>query len=115
MVAIGWPERGNLADADSREAIKERYADSYPDRKVERVRVDGGTLHRFVNEISESDRVLTYDKATRTYHIGDVTGEYSSKTRTNIPTILTGGPWIGLAQSAETSLLNPLGARSGVR
>lgn len=76
MVAIGWPEVGDLTDADSRETIKERYAEAYPDRKVGRVRVDGGTLHRFANEIAESDRVLTYDKATRTYHVGNITGEY---------------------------------------
>ena len=63
IVAIGWPEMSDLTDLDSREAIKDRYADVYPDRKSERIPVDGGTLHRFTNQIADADHILNYDKS----------------------------------------------------
>ena len=75
-VAIRWNQIGDLEDTDSREEIKERYRTAYPERKIERLRVDSGTLHRFVNEMLEGDLVMTYDKSTREYHIGCIAGEY---------------------------------------
>lgn len=86
FVAIGWSEIGDLSDADSRDTIKDRYRDVYPDRKPGRVRIDGGTLYRFANEMTDADRVFTYDKSTRTYYAGWITGPYEyNKSRDEYP------------------------------
>lgn len=75
-VAIGWREMGDLSDLDTREDIKERYAEAYENASKSKRAVNSGQLHRFTNVIDEGDLVVTYDKSTREYHVGRVTGEY---------------------------------------
>ncbi|MFB6186223.1 MAG: hypothetical protein ABEI86_05075 [Halobacteriaceae archaeon] len=60
IVAVGWPDLGDLSDCTSRESIKERYKDVYEKRKQGRVNTDTAQLHMIVNRISEGDLVLTY-------------------------------------------------------
>lgn len=62
IVAVGWPDLGDLSDCSSREDIKERYTEVYENRKKGRVNTDSAQLHMIVNRIEEGDLVLTYDK-----------------------------------------------------
>lgn len=74
--AIGWPEMGDLSKLDTREAIKKRYADAYEKASKSKRAVNAGQLHRFVNVVESGDLIVTYDKSTREYHVGTVTGGY---------------------------------------
>jgi len=65
LIAVGWPEMGDLSDCKSRDAIKARYAEVYPDHASGRVPVNAGQLYRFGHEIADQDYVLTYLKASR--------------------------------------------------
>lgn len=76
VVAVGWPELGDLSEKSSRDSIKERYARVYEKRKDGRVNTDSAQLHTLVNRIKEGDLVLTYDKDAREYHVGTVVGPY---------------------------------------
>jgi len=62
LIAIGWPEVGDLSDATTRTEIKARYSDTYLKRKAGRVNTDAAQLYAFINRMSEGDRALTYDK-----------------------------------------------------
>lgn len=74
--AIGWPEMGDLSELDTREQVKSRYAESYENASKNKRAVNAGQLHRFANIIEEGDFVLTYDKSSRRYHVGNVVGRY---------------------------------------
>lgn len=74
--AIGWEEMGDLSALDSREAIKARYEEAYENASKSKRAVNAGQLHRFVNVVAEGDLIVTYDKSTREYQVGVVTGEY---------------------------------------
>ncbi len=76
LVAIGWPEMGDLSDLKTRDAIKARYTEVYPDHASGRVPVNAGQLYRFAREIAEQDYVLTYLKASREFLIGRISGPY---------------------------------------
>lgn len=76
LVAIGWPEVGDLSGLRTREAIKERYREAYPDHSERRLANSAGQLLRFACEISENDYVLTYVKASREMLIGRIIGPY---------------------------------------
>jgi restriction system protein len=77
IVAVGWPDLGDLSDRTSRESIRERYTETYEKRKQGRVKTDSTQLHTFTNRIEEGDLLLTYDKDTREYHAGTVDGPYT--------------------------------------
>lgn len=76
VVAVGWKAVGDLSDLSSYEAVKDRVRQKYPDSTEGQVAAYAGTLHRFKNEISREDYVVTYDRQDRSYVIGKVTGEY---------------------------------------
>lgn len=79
FVAVGWLEMGDLSEVESRDAIKERYSEIFPERKIERLRAHAGILFRFAHEIDSGDAVITYDDSARVYHVGTVTGSYGFK------------------------------------
>ena len=58
MVAIGWPEMDNLSDLKTRDAIKARYAEVYPDHASGRVLINAGQPYRFAHEIAQYDCML---------------------------------------------------------
>lgn len=76
LVAISWKAIGDLSDYPSREEVKERYRDAYPDHSKNRVAVNAGQLYRVAHVMNEGDRVLTYDKSSRNYHYGRIDGPY---------------------------------------
>src|SRR4051812_31181762 len=77
-VALGWELVGNLgAVPPSREEFKKLIASHYPQTKVGAIPVHGGLLYKFVHEMKPHDIVAYPSKATRTIHLGRVTGPYT--------------------------------------
>jgi restriction system protein len=76
LVAIGWSDMGDLSQLKTREAVKERYREVYPEHAEGRVAVNAGQLYRFAHEIDVGDCVMTYLKNSRELLIGRVTGPY---------------------------------------
>jgi restriction system protein len=77
IVAVGWPEAGNLADALTREDIGSRLLAAFPYcRKMQLVSMLG-QLYVFKCKIEINQSVLTYDPMERVYLIGTVTGQYA--------------------------------------
>ena len=76
LIAIGWKGLGELSEFRSREEVKGRYREVYPEHSKSRIAVNAGQLYRFAHVMEEGDRILTYDKSSRTYHYGQITGLY---------------------------------------
>lgn len=77
LVAIGWPEAGDLTAIKTIEAMRERVAAAYPDRKPGAVINAAGVLHKFRNSIKTGDWILSYDPERRTYLLGKASGDYT--------------------------------------
>jgi restriction system protein len=74
VVAIGWREAGDYSGAKTRAEVLQRVAASYPDHTDQQNHVGAGQVWRFLDEIAIGDSVLTYDPATRLYHVGEISG-----------------------------------------
>lgn len=76
VVAVGWPAVGDLSTAKTRKAIADALARVYPGAKAQSQAMAAGQLHRFVNELSPGDAVVTYDPSRRVYLVGEISGPY---------------------------------------
>ena len=77
-IAIGWREMGDLTQiANSRDAVKEKLVEVYPDTKKGAVPVATGMLYRFCHEVQIGDYVVFPSKTDRMVNIGQVTGQYT--------------------------------------
>ncbi|HEY0626445.1 MAG TPA: restriction endonuclease [Allosphingosinicella sp.] len=74
VVAIGWREAGDYSGARSRSEVLQRVAAAYPDHTDQQNHVGAGQVWRFLDEVTVGDSVLTYDPATRLYHLGEIIG-----------------------------------------
>ena len=73
VIAIGWREMGNLQEIPvTREAIKEKYLQVYPDAKKGSVPTSVGMLYRFCHEVQRGDYVVYPSKVDRMINIGEV-------------------------------------------
>ena len=80
VIAIGWKEIGNLRDVPAtREDIKSKYLQVFPDAKKGSVPTSVGMLYRFCYEVQLGDYVVYPSKQDRMINIGEVTGEYVYK------------------------------------
>jgi hypothetical protein len=75
-VAVGWVRSGDVGPLETTEAIRARIDERYAEDSVFRRGQSAGQLHRFRNEITPGDRVVTFDGARREYLVGAVTGDY---------------------------------------
>lgn len=76
VVAIGWPAIGDLSGAKTRKVISDALAKVYPGGKAQSQAMAAGQLHRFVNEMTVGDMIVTYDPSRRVYLIGEISGPY---------------------------------------
>lgn len=74
VVAIGWREAGDYSGAKTRVDVLERVAAAYPANTDQQNNVGAGQVWRFLDEVAIGDGVLTYDPASRLYHIGEIAG-----------------------------------------
>jgi len=75
-VAVGWTELSNLSSTSSRDDVKSKVREAYPQHSEQRVITSAGQIFRFVHEMKEGDYVLTPIRATREVLIGQITGPY---------------------------------------
>lgn len=74
--AIGWSQIGDLSSRDSRDAVKQTYESTYVKHSDGKRNVNVGQLYRFAHVLAEGDLVLSYEKSSREYIVGKVTGGY---------------------------------------
>lgn len=74
VVAIGWREAGDYSDARTRAEVLQLVAAAYPANTNQQNHVGAGQVWRFLDEVALGDAVLTYDPASRLYHIGEIAG-----------------------------------------
>lgn len=73
---IGWLEGGDFTSIRSREQMRERLAEAYPNEKPGWLNNATGSTFKFRHTIKPGDRVITYDPKRREYMLGTVEGEY---------------------------------------
>lgn len=77
VIAIGWKEIGDIRAIDSsREAIREKYIQTYPDAKKGSIPTGVGMLYRFCYELQIGDYIVFPSKSNRMINIGEVISEY---------------------------------------
>jgi len=75
VVSIGWIAMGDMASLTDRESFKQAYARAYPDHSQGKINVNAGQVFRFIREMHPGDLVVTFDKSTRIYSVGEITSE----------------------------------------
>lgn len=76
-IAIGWMAMGDLSlIKNSRDAFKQKYAETYPDKTKQSVANGAGMLYRFCHEVQIGDYVVFPSKLDRMINLGVVEGEY---------------------------------------
>lgn len=76
LVAIGWPDVGDLSRFESREALVARLRERYPGQRAGWYANSGGMLHRFSKKLQSGDGVVTYHRTRRVYAVGTLQGSY---------------------------------------
>ncbi|SCM75462.1 putative restriction endonuclease protein [uncultured Pleomorphomonas sp.] len=76
LVAIGWSALGDLSEAKTRKAVSDAFLRAHPEGKAQSQAMAAGQLHRFVNEMTIGDMVVTYDPSRRTYLVGEISSAY---------------------------------------
>lgn len=80
VATIGWNELGDVSTIDSRDALKEKFQDLYPNKKKMAVAVDVGQVWAFVRRIEKDDLVVLPLKLRAAVAIGRIIGGYSYRT-----------------------------------
>ncbi len=79
-VAIGWDNMGDLTEiASTREAFKDRVAETHPETKPGAIPGAAGVLYRFAVEMQAGDVVIYPSKPDRMVNIGLIVGPYAFK------------------------------------
>lgn len=72
IVAIGWGEIGEIDASDSKDEIRRRIDEAFPNEKPGAQAAWAGSVRRFVKEVKVGDPVVTYDNKTKLYHLGEI-------------------------------------------
>lgn len=83
VVAIGWPQMGDLSNLTTRDKVKEKYLQSYAEAPKGRINTHAGQLYRFTNEMKVGDLVVYPSVVTRDVHIGEIIGDYQYQPATD--------------------------------
>jgi restriction system protein len=75
-VAIGWGDIEDMTALNTREKMNAAHEEKYSHHKPGRKHNAAAMAHKFRNELSKGDFVLTYNPASREYLIGEITGDY---------------------------------------
>lgn len=75
VAALGWTALARLvAAAGSRQALLDMYAAAEPARRRSAIVSGASQVWRFVHDVDEGDRVVTYSPQRRCYRVGRITG-----------------------------------------
>lgn len=78
-VAIGWWDLGDLSEQTNPENIRDLYLGAYPKEKPGKIANAVAMIHKFCNVIQKGDTVISYDRGSREYRIGEITSDYFYK------------------------------------
>lgn len=113
VVAIGWSEAGDYRNIRSREELLDLFTSVWPEQTSRQNQVGAGQVWRFLREVQEGDKVVTYDPATRLYHVGTIDGvpAYQPQRMERLP-VIRSVSWIATVGRDELSepTRNTLGA-----
>ncbi len=76
LVAIGWPDVGDLGRFKSRETLVAELREQYPGQRAGWYANAGGMLSRFSKELQADDGVVSYNRTRRVYAVGKLQGKY---------------------------------------
>ncbi|OGB25740.1 MAG: restriction endonuclease [Burkholderiales bacterium RIFCSPLOWO2_02_FULL_57_36] len=76
IVAIGWADVGDMSMLKTRDDFTQAINRVYKDMKKAQVAMSSSQTYRFVREIQNGDRVITYDPSERVYLVGTIVSEY---------------------------------------
>src|SRR5665213_1967244 len=79
FVAIGWPDLGDLSGQSDLEKIKILYRKAYPKDKSGKIANAAAMIHKFCNVIQKGDTVISYDRNSREYRVGEISSDYFFK------------------------------------
>ncbi len=75
MVAIGWAPLGELENNISKTKLLQLYRQAYPDDTERAAQVSVSQVIRFMQELKTGDAVMTYDRDTQIYYLGEITSD----------------------------------------
>ena len=77
IIAIGWKQIGDLlAVENNRDAFKQKYAETYPDKTKQQIANSAGMLYRFCHEMQIGDYIVFPSKIDRKINLGIVESSY---------------------------------------
>jgi restriction system protein len=76
IVALGWDRILDLSLVTSRDQVRDLYSSAYPDHTAGKQTNAIAMLFKFRVQVSQDDRVVTYDPEQRQYLVGDVISDY---------------------------------------
>src|SRR3954471_15394594 len=76
VVAIGWLRGGDFTSLDTIDAMRDRIATGYPGDTPQRRATSLAQANKFRNVMSPGDRIVTYDRSSKEYLLGTITGDY---------------------------------------
>ena len=76
LVAIGWPDVGDVSRFGSRQELVAELRQQYPGQPSGWYANAGGMLYRFSNELRADDGIVTYQPTRRVYAVGKLEGNY---------------------------------------
>ncbi len=79
LVAIGWHQLGDLTNIKSQDALKRLYRQTYPQHKLGKIAGAVAVIHKFCNVVQKNDGVLSYDRNSREYLVGQIKSDYYYK------------------------------------
>ena len=80
IVAIGWGEIGDVTAATPDDEIRRLIDVAYPSSKPGTRASWAGTVRRFVKDVKVGDPVVTYDKESGLYHLGEIRSDAERRT-----------------------------------
>lgn len=78
-IAIGWSDLGDISQLTTLDLLWEAYPKVYPLAKKGMLPNQISMIHKFRSVIKPGDLAVTYDPQSRSYLVGEVTGDYEYK------------------------------------
>ena len=80
IVAIGWGEIGDVTAATPDDEIRRLVDAAYPSSGTGSRASSAGNVRRFVKAVKVGDPVVTYDKESGLYHLGEIRSDVERRT-----------------------------------
>jgi len=75
-VAIGWHVMGDMSGIATQDEMRDLYEKTHPDAKPGLVGNAAAMAFKFCKTMEKGDKVISYDKTSREYMVGEITSNY---------------------------------------